>query len=335
MSSGGASPLRRSLWPLSFCYRLATEWRNWCYRAGWKRIEKLDVPVVSVGNLTVGGTGKTPLVVWLVAEARRLGRRPGVLARGYGRAAGAALNDEGELLAGRFPDLPQVQDPDRVAGGRRLLAEHDVDLVILDDGFQHRRLHRDTDIVCLDAAEPFAQGNVLPAGDLREGPRTALQRADCLVLTRTSRLGGTAEAAARAKQLREYAGRELPVFATNHAPSGLVGLHGGGAARNVGELAGRRVVLLSAIAKPSAFRATCDGLGADVVAEQIHRDHHRFTAADAASATALAREHDAALLTTEKDAVKLRAFELEADVLTIDLEWLGEPPRAEEVGIDG
>src|SRR5690606_22578410 len=153
---------------LSLAYSLGTALRAAAYDRGLLRVERLDVPVVSVGNLTVGGTGKTPLVAWLVERARRAGRRPGVLARGYGRPEGATLNDEGELLAARFADLPQVQDPDRVAGGRRLCATPAVDLVILDDGFQHRRLYRDLDLVCVDAKEPFAGGLQLPAGDLRE-----------------------------------------------------------------------------------------------------------------------------------------------------------------------
>ena len=165
--SVGTGVLHAGLWPLSLLYGLVTERRNAAYYRGAAATHRLDVPVVSVGNLTVGGTGKTPLVVWLVERALAAGRRPGVLARGYGRVKGAALHYEGMLLAGRFPGLPQVQDPDRVAGGRRLLARGDVDVVILDDGFQHRRLARDTDLVCVDARAPFANGLLLPAGDLR------------------------------------------------------------------------------------------------------------------------------------------------------------------------
>src|SRR5690606_11024693 len=118
-------------------------------------------------------------VVWVCERARALGLVPGVLARGYGRAPGARLNDEGELLAARLPGLPQEQDADRVLAGRRLLARHPVDVVVLDDGFQHRRLERDRDVVCLDAERPFADGRLLPAGDLRE-PRRALRRADTI-----------------------------------------------------------------------------------------------------------------------------------------------------------
>src|SRR5690606_2019149 len=132
-------------------WAVASVARNAAFDRGLRRARRLPVRVVSIGNLTAGGTGKTPLVVWVCERARALGLVPGVLARGYGRAPGARLNDEGELLAARLPGLPQEQDADRVLAGRRLLARHPVDVVVLDDGFQHRRLERDRDVVCLDA----------------------------------------------------------------------------------------------------------------------------------------------------------------------------------------
>src|SRR5687768_6617186 len=134
------------------------------FDAGLLRVERAAVPVISVGNLTAGGTGKTRLVHWLVAELRGRGLRPGVLSRGYGRAPGQALNDEGRMLAAAFPGLPQVQEPDRVRGARALVAASGVDVIVMDDGFQHRRLWRDLDVVCLDATSPFGGGACLPAG---------------------------------------------------------------------------------------------------------------------------------------------------------------------------
>lgn len=221
MSSGeGPNPLRQALWPLATLYGAVAAARNALFSLGWKTAHRLDVPVVSVGNLTVGGTGKTPTVAWLCQLAKDAGRTPGVLARGYGRAPSAALNDEGVLLQRRLPWLLQEQDPDRVAAGRRLV-ERGADFVVLDDGFQHRRLHRDLDVVCLDARLPFGNGHCLPAGDLREF-RSGLRRADLLLLTRADALGRD-QLAARVARLRQLSGKPaIPVHACAHAPSDVV-----------------------------------------------------------------------------------------------------------------
>src|SRR5262249_14997671 len=181
-----AHVLRELLRPLGAAYGACAAWRNAAFDRGARAVQRLPVTVVSVGNLTVGGTGKTPAVVWLCALAAARGRRPGVLARGYGRAPGARLNDEGEMLARALPGLLQDQAPARAAAGRRLLALG-ADFVVLDDGFQHRRLHRDVDLVCLDARLPFGNGRCLPAGELRERP-DGLRRADAVILTRADGL---------------------------------------------------------------------------------------------------------------------------------------------------
>ena len=328
--SVGTGVLRAGLWPLSLLYGLVTERRNAAYDRGAAATHRLDVPVVSVGNLTVGGTGKTPLVVWLVERALAAGRRPGVLARGYGRAKGAALNDEGMLLAGRFPGLPQVQDPDRVAGGRRLLARGDVDVVILDDGFQHRRLARDTDLVCVDARAPFANGLLLPAGDLRERTR-GLARASAVVLTRAGAVGD-AERRSSIARVRAAAGRDLPVFVTDHRPFDL-GVIGSSEIRPLSELSGQRVHLLSAIAKPAAFESMARALGAEIVAHHVRRDHHVHAPAEVARVRARADADRALLVVTEKDAVKLGSEAEGALVLRIGLAFLGPEPQPAEVGL--
>ena len=151
--------------------------RNGLYSRGLLRAEAASVPVISVGNLTTGGTGKTPFVVWVVEVLRELGMTPGVLSRGYGRAAGAEKNDEGALLGEGLADLPQVQMPDRVAGASEIVALG-ADVIVLDDGFQHRRLARDFDIVLIDSTHPWGLAAVadaaapvealLPRGLLRE-----------------------------------------------------------------------------------------------------------------------------------------------------------------------
>jgi tetraacyldisaccharide 4'-kinase len=325
----GSHPLRQALWPLGLAYGAVTALRNWTFAARLRTVHRLPVPVVSIGNLTVGGTGKTPTTAWLCALARGRGKRPGVLARGYGRAPGAKLNDEGAMLAAELPWLLQEQDPDRVAAGQRLCAAG-ADFVVLDDGFQHRRLHRDLDIVCLDATLPFGNGNCLPAGDLREF-RSGLRRAGLLLLTRAGKLDD-GQLLQRQQRLRELCGRAVPIHATEHAPRDLL-RQPDGAVLPTSLLAGQRVVLLSAIARPDAFAATATELGAEVVATFAHRDHHRFTAPELERAAAAATAAGAWLLTTAKDDARIAAPSPPRYVLRIGLRFLGPAPLPAEVGL--
>lgn len=321
------NPLRQALWPLGLLYGCVTAVRNWLYDANIKAARRVAVPVVSIGNLTVGGTGKTPTAAWLCQLAHANGRRPGLLARGYGRAPGSRLNDEGMMLARRLPDLLQEQDPDRVAGAERLIAAG-ADLIVLDDGFQHRRLARDLDVVCLDATRPFDNGQCLPGGMLREW-RSGLCRAGVVLLTRAEHLDAEAIELRRGRIRALARNRELPVHPCTHAAS-EVRAEPDGATEPAVALQGRRVVLLSAIARPESFRATAEQLGAEVVDEVRHRDHHRFTAAEAAVAAARAAAASATLLVTEKDDVKLVEFGIARSVLRIDLKFLEREPAARE-----
>lgn len=320
---GSPGLARRLCWPLGLVYGGVAAIRNRLFDAGLRAVHRLPVPVVSVGNLTVGGTGKTPTVAFLCRLARERGRRPGVLARGYGRAPGAELNDEGSMLQRRFPWLLQQQDPDRVTAGRRLV-ERGADYVVMDDGFQHRRLHRDLDIVCLDAEQPFGSGGCLPAGELREW-RSGLRRAGLVLLTRA----GGLDAARRARLValvHGIVGRNgLSVFACDHGPADVV-VQPTGAVEPLEVLRGQRVYLLSGIARPLSFRASAERLGAVVVGEQCHRDHHRFTAAEVDAAANAAMRAGARLLTTEKDDARLAAFDVVRAVLRIELTFLDAPP---------
>ncbi len=294
----------------------------WCRNRVYDRraAVALGLPVVSVGNLSAGGTGKTPLVVHLVERALAAGRRPGVLARGYGRAPGAALNDEGLLLAGRFAGLAQEQDPDRIAAGRRLAARG-VDYVVVDDGFQHRRLHRDVDLVCLDAERPFDR--VLPAGLQRE-PSSGLSRASAVVLTRADRLDAAA-LVEREAAIRRIAGRAVPVYPCVHAPLDVLA-RPGGEVQPLEALRGRAVLLVSAIARPATFADAVGRLGARVVAHAVFGDHHRFALTELERLACEAQLRDAVLLMTEKDAVKLAGDAPPHLVLRIALRFFRELP---------
>lgn len=314
--------LRKGLWPFSMVYGLGAVVRGVLYDRGLRAVSRVGVPVVSVGNLSTGGTGKTPLVLWLVEQARAHGLRPGVLARGYGRRRGDALNDEGKLLARRFSDLCQVQDPDRVRGAQSLVEEDKVDLIILDDGFQHRRLHRSRDLVCLDTADPFT-GGLLPVGNLREPP-SALRRADGVVLTRAGAFVGEA-IERRMAELASYCGDGTLFFAADHVPTRLIEMPGG-AEVPLRALSGEKVVLLSGIARPETFADLVEGLGAVVVAQFRRRDHHTHTRTELEEVSREAAAHGAVLVTTEKDDVKLEEMDVPRWVLELEFRFLGEAP---------
>lgn len=286
--------------PLSWVYRLGVAARNATIDLGMRRVERLPVPVVSIGNLSVGGTGKTPFVILLVQRLRAAGYRPGVLARGYGRKPGEALNDEGRLLAMRFPGLPQAQSPRRADAGRQLLAAHAVDVLLLDDGFQHRMLHRDIDVCLLDASRPFG-GGLLPAGYGRE-PRSALQRADVCVLSNSDSLP-QGELVERREEIIGISGGK-PCFATRTVVRDVVEMPGH-TTHEKSVLADRAVSVVAGIAQPERFVRSLEDQGARVVAKHFVRDHAEI-APDLLER--VARQAEAAgsmLVITEKDEARL------------------------------
>lgn len=300
----------------------AARLRGCAYDKGWMHVEALDVPVVSVGNLTSGGTGKTPMVAWLVSEIARRGLRPGVLSRGYGKSSESAtvadLNDEGLLLKRELPGLLQVQDPDRVRGGRALV-ERGAEVVLLDDGFQHRRLARDLDLCLVDATRPWGLPGTsdgppvcafLPRGLMRE-PRSGLARADAIVITRAESADPQVVESLEAELKAASPG--TPILHAAHRPRELRDPRG--KTHPLGQLDGRAVDLVSAIGNPDAFEASVTRLGAQVGAHRRFPDHYVYAAGD------LDGLGDGRLLvTTAKDAVKLGPLGREFQALEIELE---------------
>lgn len=277
------------------------------YHNHWARPAHAAVPVISVGNISIGGSGKTPAVMELADRLARLDRRVGILIRGY---AGGQRADEVQLLRRRCPQSAVFVNSDRVsAAGEACHAGCDV--LIMDDGFQHRRQARDLDIVLLDATCPFGMGHLLPRGLLREPPN-ALRRADLVVLTRCDQVD--ALALQRTEQrLAELVAPSTPVLHACHRPAGLVDPLG----KDAGPLPGPggRAVLASAIGCPAAFERTVAGLGLQVLAHRAWPDHHRFTREDVAVLGELHSAHQPDwLLTTEKDAVKWQQLSLPADL---------------------
>jgi tetraacyldisaccharide 4'-kinase len=293
-----AALLRAPLIAASVPYALLVWVRNKLYDWGVFRVHRAAVPVVVVGNLTVGGTGKTPAVEWVARFYRDRGRQVAILSRGYGVSDGR--NDEALVLEANLNDVPHLQGADRVALARTAGEELESDLLVLDDGFQHRRLHRDLDLVLVDATQPLRW--CLPGGLLRE-PRSGLRRAHAVIITRSDQA-----APGDLDRLRRVAARYLPgqpVVEARHAP---VALHNTQDEQPVSSLRGRAVAAVCGIGNPAGFLATLRELGANVVDEMIYPDHHAYRREDVAAIEARARRlpADAWVVTTQKDWVKLR-----------------------------
>jgi tetraacyldisaccharide 4'-kinase len=304
----------RGLWPsvqrfglrlACLPYGLAVRLRNVCYQRGWWRSRRAPVPVVSVGNLTVGGTGKTPCVEFVARFYRGLGRRVTVLSRGYG--GGGGRNDEALVLEENLPDVPHLQGADRVASAQTAVEELEAEILVLDDGFQHRRLARDLDVVLIDATDPWGQGYLLPRGLLREPP-SSLRRASIVVLTRCDQVGPGEKEALRQQVTRLAPG--VPVVETRHQPVDLVNSDGETAALDV--LRGRPVAAFCGIGNPDAFRRTLADQGATVSAFRTYADHHAYGRADVEELHGWAHGlgEGTPVVTTQKDLVKLRLTQL-------------------------
>lgn len=296
----GAALARLALGTAAVPYRLGVGWRNRGFDRGRRPIERAGVPVVAVGNLTLGGTGKTPMVEWVARWFRERDVRVALLSRGYGQAGG--LNDEGLVLDQNLPDVPHLQDPDRVGLARIAVEELESQVLVLDDGFQHRRLGRDLDLVLLDALDPFGGGRLFPRGLLRE-PIASLRRAGLVVLSRADLVDEPRRRAIRAEAER-HAG-PLRWVEARHAPLDLIDAEG--QSSPLSELVGPRVFAFCGIGNPEGFRRTLAGLGVTPVEFAVFPDHHPYSRADV---EALARRAASAgaelILTTQKDLVKLR-----------------------------
>ncbi len=366
--SGGLAGVRERLWwsgtptasdrllglPLLAAeglFRAGVALRGALLDAGLLGAATAAVPVVSIGNLAVGGAGKTPVTLAVAGRLRAAGRRPAILSRGYGaergdervvadgegvRLGAAEGGDEPVLMARRLPGCPVLCGPDRARLAGRA-ADLGADVLLLDDGFQHRRLRRDLDVVVLDAGNPFGNGHCLPYGPNRE-PLAALRRAGLVWLTHADRAGPAALERLRALA-RDATGRD-PVE-SRHAPRDLAD-----AALDrsfpLSRLAGRRVGLLTGVARPASVRRSVEELGAAVVAESSFPDHHRFDRDEVDGALRASLEAGAeVVVTTEKDAVRLpeacraedrlRVLRIDA-VVTRGEELLAEALRAALAG---
>ena len=287
----GASLARAGLGALSPLYRGVVQARNGAFAAGLKKAIPLGRPTVSVGNITTGGTGKTPVVQWLVGRLSADGRTPAVLMRGYKARDG--FSDEAQVL--RDGGATVIVDPDRVAGATAALVQRsDIATFVLDDGFQHRRAARDFDLVLIDATNPFGHGHLLPRGLLRE-PVSALSRANAVLITRAD---ADADLAGVTQTIRQYT-PTAQVFRCRHVCRGLIDADG-----RPTTVRGP-VLAVSGIGNPAAFVDSLKAAGVNVAASQALGDHHAYTTDDIEVLRRLTARHET-IVVTEKDWVKLR-----------------------------
>lgn len=339
--------MNRPLTPLAGLYGAGVGLRRTAYQHGWLKSRRLSRPVISVGNLTLGGSGKTPLVAAVAEVLLREGRKPAILTRGYRRDRGADLivlepgpernpdartvGDEPALLARALPQVPIVICADRFRGGQFAEVHFGVEVHILDDGFQHLGLARDVDLVAIDVTQDVLRGSVFPAGRLRE-PLRALSKADAIVLTRTE----IQDPATTENQVREINLR-APIFHCAMRHRGLIRADCGQGVE-IEDYRGRPVCAFCAIGNPSAFFSDLRRWGFSPAAEMAFRDHHVYSREDVRRLVRTAKERGAvAFLTTEKDLMNIQvqsAFELPLLACAIRAE-ISEPEKFQQVLLAG
>ncbi|HJS06394.1 MAG TPA: tetraacyldisaccharide 4'-kinase [Pirellulales bacterium] len=301
----GATLARGALRVAEVPYSFAVRRRNRQFDSGSRPIERAAVPVISVGNITLGGTGKTPMVEWVCRQLRDRGLRVAIVSRGYGKRDGAA-NDEALELAQKLPDVLHVQNPDRVAAAIAAIEASKCQAIVLDDAFQHRRIARDLDIVLLDSQEPFGFDHVFPRGTLRE-PLSGLSRADCVVLSRADMI--VPENRMRIRQGALCLAPRALWAECVHAPIVLV--TASGAEVPLDALRGRRVAAFCGIGNPAGFRHTLASCGYEVSLFREFADHHAYRQTDVESLIDWADQAEvSAVICTHKDLVKISLDQL-------------------------
>ncbi len=330
----GRQCARAALGVLSLPYRAALGMNLAVFQRGLVPQARLGCPVISVGNLTLGGTGKTSSAAFIARYLRERGERPAIILRGHAAKSRATrvlappveaadpneVGDEAAMLSACLPDVPVGVGKWRERVGRALLRETGANVIVLDDGFQYFRMARDLDVVLVDALQPLEEQRLFPAGTLREPPGH-LRRAHAVWLTHADLVEAGEADAARQVVSRLCPG--IPIAATRHRPLALRRLHRGDGVDPGERLGGTRVLALSSIGNPRAFELTLSRLGAQEVVPLRFPDHHPYSEADAARVARAASGLDL-IVTTEKDAVRFGpvAADTEAWVLRCELEFL-------------
>lgn len=301
--------------PLSWIYLGMVFLRKLLYKMNIVSVKKLSVPVVCIGNITAGGTGKTPAVIAVAQTCITLNKKPAVLTRGYGRTSrNTVIVSDGNSLVSSYPEsgdepamiaqelpVPIAVDSNRYRGGNRLIQEFHPDIILMDDGFQHYALHRDINIVTINCLDPWGGGRYLPAGLLRE-PREALAGADFVILTHSDLI--TPE---RLVNLTREIQRYTPsahILESRHVPLQLVH-YADSCTRELSYLTERNAVIVSGIGNGKSFVDMIKKLGAAVIKTYSFPDHHQFTLNELKKIFSFARERNGIIVTTAKDAVRI------------------------------
>jgi tetraacyldisaccharide 4'-kinase len=328
---------------LAFIYHLSCRLRIFLYDKGVLPRKRAGCYVVSVGNLTVGGTGKTPVTIYLAEKWKEKGYAVGIVSRGYGGnykepvvlvSDGTTLlekvskvGDEPYLMAERLKGVPIVVSVDRFKGCQRLIEQFKVDVILLDDGFQHLRLHRDLNLLLVDATNPFGNGFLLPRGSLRE-PVSEVRRADLVIFTRSENGSDASEWIAEIERL----GR--PCVRSTFRPTGLTELHSG-VPRPLSDLKGQPVLCFCGIGNPDSFLHLLGLLGAEIKEQVIFGDHHPYQKSDWIDIKKKVAEREVkCVVTTEKDAVKIKEFlpaDFEVWVLRVEVFFWEEAEKWESL----
>ncbi len=311
-----ARTLRGLLSLASPVYGLGTIVRNMAFDRGWKTVHRVMRPVISIGNLTTGGTGKTPVVAWTVRQLQMTGVQPAIVSRGY-RSLDGVANDEKRLLDILCPHVPHIQHVDRVAAAQRAIVEAHAEGIVLDDGLQHRRLHRDLDVILVDALNPWGYGHLLPRGLLRE-PKRGLQRAGLVLLTRVDQADPRSLETLR-NEIRRLTG--APLAEVRFVAAGLRTM--AGESRPLSSLSPERTGAFCGIGNPLGFRRTLQDAGLEMPDNRfrIFADHHDYSPADLRELGQWVRDQGLeAVVMTQKDQVKLGDADIGAPLLALELE---------------
>jgi len=311
---------RTLLWPLSMLYGALVRVRVWLYAHGWLKQKRLKGTVISVGNLTVGGTGKTPMVIWLAEKFLAEGKRVAILSRGYRGANGTS--DEIELMKSRLRGRASFGvGKNRFAEGQRLESQQSIDVFLLDDGFQHLQLARDLNILLMDASRSLAGESLLPSGRLRE-PVTAMSRANLIIFTRAETASGTLAAIGKLDRYPVFAAStRLLGFRRFGADIALLGAH---------EIGAGPFFAFCGLGNPDAFFRDLGNWGLAICGQAVYPDHHRYTQRDISAVKQAGKRAGAsAFVTTEKDAQNLGGLTFEEATLYVAVIDLVVTPDAD------
>lgn len=328
---------------LELIYHVIIKIRGIFYKLGIFKSEKLDVKTISVGNITTGGTGKTPVVEKLASKLSSKDKNVGILSRGYYAKGDSPLiisdgkeiltemhkaGDELYMMASHLSGIPIIKGKDRLKAGELAISEFDLDMLIVDDSFQHLQLERDLDIVVVDALNPFGYDHLLPRGVLRE-PLSSLKRSDIIVVSRADQVADSK--LNMIKNTIHYHNSEVDIFTSNHCPINLKNLanNNGKPITSLKDLKGKKALALSGIGNPESFVKSLEELDIQVMETAIYPDHYDYKQDDVMDIVMKAQLNDVDfIITTEKDAVKfdekiLENFKkMDADLYSLGIELM-------------